>query len=245
MYSFKPIGDKGVLINFEQKISPEISLKIRRFTAKQAQRPNGAVIEIIPAYASICVVYNPVIAEYGEIVKYCRELLEEKSESQEGGSIVYEIPVLYNDQTGPDINFVAEHNNLSVDEVIAIHTSKPYLIYMLGFAPGFCYLGGMDERIAAPRQQVPRQKIKPGTVGIAGSQTGMYPIESPGGWQLIGVTPLKLYDPKRNPPVYYKSGDYIKYKAIDEAEFNLIAKKQQAGEYRWVSRPYEGDENIG
>ena len=245
MYSFKPMGDKGVLISFEQKISPESSLLIRQFSSKLKQKPNAAVIEIIPAYASICVVYNPVIAAYGEMVKYCAELLEAENTDEESDSMVFEVPVLYNEQTGPDINFVAEHNKLTIDEVIDIHTSKPYLIYMLGFAPGFCYLGGMDERIAAPRQQVPRQKIKPGTVGIAGTQTGMYPIESPGGWQLIGATPLKLYDPKRNPPVYYKSGDYIKYKAIDEAEFEKISEAQQKGEYEWVGKPYKGDESIG
>ena len=245
MYSFKPMGDKGVLINFEQKISPQISLQIRRFASKLKQKPYEAVVEIIPAYASICVVYNPVIALYEDMVKYCTELLEAETNEEEAGSTVFEIPVLYNEQTGPDINFVAEYNGLNIDEVIAIHTSKPYLIYMLGFAPGFCYLGGMDERIAAPRQKVPRQKIKPGTVGIAGSQTGMYPIESPGGWQLIGITPLKLYDPKRNPPVYYKSGDYIKYKAVDEAEFEKISEAQQKGEYQWISWLYEGDEHIG
>ena len=245
MYGFKPMGDRGVLISFEQKISPEISLEIHQFAAKVKQKTNKAVIEIIPAYASICVIYNPVLAAYGEIVKYCKELLEEKDNAKGSSGRVYEVPVLYNEQTGPDINFVAEHNKLSIDEVIDIHTSRPYLIYMLGFAPGFCYLGGMDERIAAPRQQVPRQKIKPGTVGIAGTQTGMYPIESPGGWQLIGVTPLKLYDPLRNPPVYYKSGDYIKYKAIDQAEFDLIAAAQQKGEYQWLSYPYKGDGHNG
>ena len=107
MYGFKPMGDKGVLISFEQKISPEISLIIRRFTSKLSEKANAAVIEIIPAYASICVIYNPVLAEYGEIVKYCVEILEEKYSGEKSSSRVFEIPVLYNEQTGPDINFVA------------------------------------------------------------------------------------------------------------------------------------------
>jgi len=237
MHEFRPMGDRGILIHFEQKISPDISLKIRRFMSKLDGAKNESVIEALPAYATVCVVYNPLIMSYDAMKGFLSRLLEGGQEEEALNATVFEIPVLYNQETGPDMGFVSEHSGLSPDEIISIHTSREYLIYMLGFAPGFPYLGGMDERIAAPRLKVPRQKIVPGSVGIAGSQTGMYPIESPGGWQLIGRTPVKLYDPLRNPPVYYSTGDYIKYRPIDEAEFEYISELEKYGKYEvksWV-----------
>lgn len=125
---------------------------------------------------------------------------------------------------GIDIKNVASYNNLTVDEVIKIHTSREYLIYMLGFTPGFPYLGGMDERIATPRLEVPRTKIYGGSVGIAGSQTGVYPIDSPGGWQIIGRTPLKLYDENREEQILLRAGDFIKFVPITLDEFIEIEK---------------------
>lgn len=231
MYDFRPMGDRGILIHFEQKISPDISAKIRRFMSKLDEAENEAVIEVLPAYATVCVVYNPLITGYEAMKEALNGLLEGSEADEQLSANVFEIPVLYNKETGPDLDFVSGHSGLSCEEIINIHTSREYLIYMLGFAPGFPYLVGMDERIAAPRLKVPRQKIVPGSVGIAGSQTGMYPIESPGGWQLIGRTPLKLYDPHRNPPVYYNAGDYIKYKAIDQSEFEYISELEKAGKY--------------
>ena len=137
---------------------------------------------------------------------------------------IIEIPTTYGGEYGPDIENVANQNRISVEEVIKIHSSKTYLIYMLGFTPGFPYLGGMDERIATPRLKTPRTKIAGGSVGIAGSQTGIYPIDSPGGWQLIGKTPLMLYSPHRESPILLSSGDYIKFVPINEAEYKKIEK---------------------
>ena len=231
MPDFKPMGDRAILINFEQKISPEISSKIRVFTKKLEAQSNPAIIEIIPAYATVCVVYEPRIMDYSAVKNFLSPLLEDTGDSDSVNAKVFEIPVLYNRERGPDLDFVSQHSGLSIQEIISIHTSSEYLIYMLGFAPGFPYLGGMDERIATPRLKVPRQKIVPGSVGIAGAQTGMYPIESPGGWQLIGQTPVRLYDPLRTPPVYYNAGDYIKYRAIDEDEFRNIEELVKNGKY--------------
>jgi len=231
MHDFRPVGDKGILIHFEQKISPDISAQIRQLMSKLDELKNPAVIEVLPAYATLCVIYDPLIMDYEGCKNLLSSLLEDKQSGESVSAKVFEIPVLYSKETGPDLEFVSEHSGLKIDEIISIHTASEYLIYMLGFAPGFPYLGGMDERIAAPRLKVPRQKIIPGSVGIAGSQTGMYPIESPGGWQLIGRTPVTLYDPHRNPPVYYNAGDYVKYKAIDEAEFNDILDSEKNGRY--------------
>jgi len=231
MYDFKPMGDRGILISFEQVISPETALKIQQFISKVEAERSPSVVEIIPAYATVCVIYDPFLMDYGAMEDYLSAFLDGYDDNRPVSANVFEIPVLYNKTTGPDLSFISERSGLSVDEIIAIHTSCEYLIYMLGFVPGFPYLGGMDERIAAPRLKVPRQKIVPGSVGIAGAQTGMYPIESPGGWQLIGQTPVKLYDPLRTPPVHYSAGDYIKHTAIDEAEFSRIQELEKNGGY--------------
>ena len=148
--------------------------------------------------------------------------------------------MLYGGEEGPDIQFVAAHNGLSVKEVIELHTSGLYLIYMLGFTPGFTYLGGMSDKIATPRLTVPRVSIPAGSVGIADSQTGIYPLQSPGGWQLIGRTPVKMYDPDRTEPILPKAGQYIKFYAIDRAEYDRIAALEAANSY--ICRRYPREE---
>ncbi len=147
---------------------------------------------------------------------------------------VIEIPVLYGGEMGPDIQNVAEHNGKTVEEVIQIHTSEEYLIYMIGFIAGFPYLGGMSKEIATPRLKSPRVKIDGGSVGIAGEQTGVYPVDSPGGWQLIGRTPLKLYDAEREKPVLLEAGQYIKFKSVTPEEYDAILKAVEDGSYRYV-----------
>jgi KipI family sensor histidine kinase inhibitor len=154
-----------------------------------------------------------------------------KVDNEEEEIKIVEFPTVYGGEYGPDINFVAEHNNITVDEVIKIHTGTDYLVYMMGFTPGFTYLGGMSNKIATPRLSSPRTKIPAGSVGIAGAQTGMYPSETPGGWQLIGRTPLKLYDPDKEPPVMLSAGDYVRYVSVSEEEYLEIKKQVEEGTY--------------
>ena len=135
---------------------------------------------------------------------------------------------------GPDLGNIAEHAGLSEKEVIEIHSSRDYLIYMLGFLPGFTYLGGLDERIHTPRLANPRIKINAGSVGIGGSQTGIYPLDSPGGWQLMGMTPVKTYDPDRETPILVEAGDYIRFVPIDEQEYKRIKEMVDNGTYECV-----------
>lgn len=144
---------------------------------------------------------------------------------------VVTIPVCYGGEFGPDLGFVAEHNKISTDEVIRIHCSRPMRIYMLGFMPGFPYLGGMDERIAAPRLPKPRTKIPAGSVGIAGSQTGFYPYESPGGWRLIGRTAVRPFTPGAAEPFLFSAGDSLKFRPVDIEEFDQIRSDVEAGRY--------------
>ena len=152
----------------------------------------------------------------------------------EGKRKIFEIPVLYGGEYGPDLESIAEHAGLSEGEVIKIHSSQDYLIYMLGFLPGFCYLGGLDERIHTPRLANPRLKIRAGSVGIGGSQTGIYPLDSPGGWQLMGMTPVKTYDPEREVPILVEAGNYIRFVPVDEAEYKRIQAQVEDGSYQCV-----------
>lgn len=182
------------------------------------------------------VIYEPMLIELDEIINKVKSILSKMDEMKLPDAKVIEIPTLYGGEYGPDIEFVAEHNKISPEEVIKIHTSNEYLIYMLGFTPGFPYLGGMDHKIAAPRLQTPRTKIPVGSVGIAGKQTGIYPIESPGGWQLIGRTPVKLYDPYKKEPILLNAGDYIKFVQIDAMEYKNIEALESEGKYKVIIR---------
>ena len=145
---------------------------------------------------------------------------------------VIHVPVLYGGEYGPDLQYVAEYNSLAEDEVIEIHSSSACLVYMLGFTPGFCYLGGMDQRIATPRRETPRLKIPAGSVGIADGQTGIYPIESPGGWQIIGKTPVRLFSPDQKPEFLFNAGDYIQFFPVTVDEYKHILDEVSEGIYR-------------
>lgn len=225
-------GDSAIIMEFGNEISKEINSKIRSTIKKIEENKLKGVVEMVPTYRSITISYNPLITSYKELVGKLKEFENEAASLEEESVKLIEIPTLYGGEYGPDLDFVAENAGLSKDEVIKIHTGTDYLVYMLGFAPGFTYLGGMDERIATPRLKSPRLKIAAGSVGIAGSQTGMYPSDSPGGWQLIGRTPLKLYDENSEPPVFVNSGDYIRYISIDEDEYNRIKKEVEEGKYK-------------
>ena len=219
-------------MEFGNEISEHINAQIRAFSIALTESKLPGIVELVPTYRSLMVHYDPEVIPYGVLVKKLKGLLNQLDHIRIPPSDVLEIPVLYGgDEMGPDLGFVAEHNHKTPEEVIRIHTSTEYLIYMLGFTPGFTYLGGMSEEIAAPRLAQPRVRIPAGSVGIAGSQTGVYPIDSPGGWQLIGRTPVRMYDPDRAVPILPKAGQYIKFYAIDQAEFDRIAALEASSGY--------------
>lgn len=225
---FKPLGDSAVLVYFGNSISEEVHLAIKRFLfILEAHKVDG-VIEVVPSYTNVCVYYNVAVVNewelkgaspYEKIVIYLQNLLEKDVEVIAEKQRLIEIPVCYGGVYGPDLKEVAAYHKLSEQQVINIHTGNEYLIYMLGFAPGFAFMGGMDERIATPRKETPRLKIPAGSVGIAGKQTGIYPFETPGGWQIIGRTPLKLFLPHKNPPTLLQAGDRIRFVPISEKEY--------------------------
>ncbi len=224
-------GDTSLSVEFGNEISESINHDIRAYKIALEKAGIPGIVETVPTYRSLMVHYDPSVIRYGELRKKLETLLGEMDEIVIPPSPVLEIPVLYGGEMGPDLPFVAKHSGLSEEEVIRIHSSAEYLIYMLGFTPGFTYLGGMSEKIATPRLKQPRVKIPAGSVGIAGTQTGIYPIDSPGGWQLIGRTPVKMYDPGRETPILPEAGQYMKFYPITQAEYDAILKDVEAGSY--------------
>ena len=224
-------GDSAVTVEFGNTISPEINRKIRAFKIALERAQIEGIIETVPTYRSLLVCYRPEVIRYGALTERLKEVLSSSDSIQIPPPSVVEIPVLYGGEMGPDLAHVAECHGLTKEEVIKIHTSRDYLIYMLGFIAGFPYLGGMDERIATPRLENPRVKIEGGSVGIAGAQTGIYPVASPGGWQLIGRTPVKLYDADREKPVLLEAGQYIRFRSVSEDEYHEIGKQAESGKY--------------
>ena len=228
-------GDSSVCVEFGNEISPDINRKIRAVKIAVEKSGIPGIVETVPTYRSLLVHYKPEVIGYKAITEKFKSLMGTLDNIEIPPPTVIEIPVLYGGEMGPDIENVASHNGKTVEEVIKIHTSQEYLIYMIGFVAGFPYLGGMSKEIATPRLKEPRVKIDGGSVGIAGEQTGIYPLDSPGGWQLIGRTPFKLYDAEREKPVLLEAGQYIKFRSISQKEFDETAKAVEDGSYKYVT----------
>ena len=243
---FLPGGDRALFIELGDTIDPELNRRVRRLhLAIQEATPPGPV-ETVPAYRSLLVCYEPRDVSPQQL-RATLELLVDKTGADEfPAPKVTEVPAVYGDEYGPDLEFVAEHNGLSPEDVVRLHAGKAYLIYVLGFTPGFAYLGGLSPRIATPRLATPRARIPAGSVGIAGNQTGIYPVESPGGWRLIGRTPVELFHPEKEPPSLLQMGDYVEFVPITAQEFSRIREEVAQGTYRPKETPLiEEDESGG
>ncbi len=232
-------GDSSLLVEFGNEISPEINRKIASTVKLLRDQNIEGVVDVIPAFCSLLINYDPRVVRYEQMRKRIEDLVRVDVRGGTQTKKIFEIPVLYGGEYGPDLPYIAEHAGLTEEEVVAIHSSADYLIYMLGFLPGFCYLGGLDERIHTPRLANPRIRIPAGSVGIGGSQTGIYPLDSPGGWQLMGMTPVKTYDPARAVPILVQAGEYIRFVPIDEAEYRRIRDLVERGEYECTIRREE------
>ena len=221
--TISPVGDRAISIDFGQVIDPTINRHIRQTIERIKELQLDGIIELVPTYCALLVEYDAMLYSYSEICNIIEPTLEEGMTNTTNELVtVVEVPTVYGGEFGTDLRFVASHNHLSEDEVISIHSGTDYLVYMLGFIPGFTYLGGMDPRIATPRLSSPRTLIPAGSVGIAGEQTGTYPSDSPGGWQIIGRTPVTMYDMSKAQAALLKAGDYVRYVPIDESEFHRI-----------------------
>ncbi|MDR0127000.1 5-oxoprolinase subunit PxpB [Bacillus zhangzhouensis] len=230
--SFHPLGDAAIVIQAGADIREEIHERVEQLFACIEQHPFDGYVEAVQAFTNVTVFYEPYtvhqsahldqhgMSPYEWVKAYIEKLLEDKWQvGFQAKSCIVEIPVCYGGALGPDLEEVARINGLTPEEVVRIHTAGTYLVYMIGFAPGFPFLGGLSEKIAAPRRETPRMSIPKGSVGIAGKQTGVYPISTPGGWQLIGQTPLSLFRPDDEIPSLLKAGDEVRFVQMSEKEF--------------------------
>lgn len=216
---YLPAGDAALVVEFGDRIDKGINRQVHVLVRLLAQDPPPGLGEAVPTYRSLLVHYDPLQMGYDDVTRLVRDRLRRSEEVPPPRPRTVEIPTVYGGEFGPDLPFVAEHNGLAVEEVIHLHSSVDYPVYMLGFTPGFPYLGGMPTAIAAPRLETPRPRVPAGSVGLAGQQTGIYPIASPGGWRIIGRTPMVLFDPHRDPPALLAAGDRVRFVPIPEAEF--------------------------
>ncbi len=206
---FLPAGDSSILVELGERIDPRINRMAHALA--EALRGADGLGESVPGYASLLVYYDPFLLGYDETLERIRRGLEQIDPEDLPAARFVEIPVSYGGAEGPDLEFVARHCGLSPAEVIARHSQVEYSVYFLGFLPGFPYLGGLDPAIAVPRLETPRTRIPAGSVGIAAEQTGVYPLESPGGWRIIGRTQVRLFDEQRDPPAVLRPGDHVRF----------------------------------
>jgi KipI family sensor histidine kinase inhibitor len=215
-----PMGDRGLLLEFGDEINREINEKVRRIAlAIQAEAMEG-IIETVPTYRSLLIIYNPVILTMEELKERLKGIEEGLQQTPLPEPKLTRIPVVYGGIYGPDLEEVAKYLQISPEEVIRLHCSKPYLIYMIGFMPGYPYMGELPQGLAVPRLKTPRLIVPKGSVAIAQRQTGIYSMESPGGWQLLGRTPVEMFDPEKNPPALLQMGDFVQFYQISEKEFH-------------------------
>ena len=222
-YPIFPCGDCAVTLQIGTEIAETVNREVVAVLETLCGAKVPGVRELVPSYAAICIHYDPAVISYDDLLQRIALLsVSETARTTEQRPVV-QIPVCYGGDYGPDLAFVAEHNGLTPEEVVRRHVEGEYLVYMLGFLPGFAYMGGMDEAIACPRLTSPRAKIPAGSVGIAGSQTGIYPLASPGGWQLIGRTPIKMVSFEGETAHFALSaGDRVQFVSITEEKYREL-----------------------
>ncbi len=228
---YRPAGDGALSVEFAPEISPAVNRRVRALLAALDADPPPGLLDLVPAYRTLLIVYDPLRLSHAALLDRLRALDTATDAPPPVGRRVV-LPIAYGGEFGPDLAAVAAHAGLTPEEVIARHGAGRYLVYFLGFSPGFPYLGGLDPALATPRLPEPRTSVPAGAVGIGGDQTGIYPQATPGGWRLIGRTPVRLYDPAAPEPTLLRPGDEIRPRAIDAAEFARLAEAVAAGRYR-------------
>ena len=209
----RPASDRSLLVSFGDEISIEAHGQVR-VLVRALRESSAGILNLHPAFASVLIDFDPRRHRHQEMEALVRERMAAPTETAGGETRIVEIPISYGGECGPDLEAVAGHTGLTPARVVELHASASYLVYFLGFSPGFPYLGGLPVELATPRLATPRKRVPAGSVAIGGSQTGIYPMESPGGWRIIGRTELRLFDPEADPPALLRMGDYVQFTPI-------------------------------
>jgi inhibitor of KinA len=217
----QPMGDSAFLVRFGEHIAPEVHARVMGALRVLDAAREGWVVDLVPGYASVVVIYDALRAAPEDVQRWLEATLP-SAQPEPPGHRVVEVPVWYHPSVGLDLEPLAREKGMTVEELIALHTAPEYLVYMLGFRPGFPFLGGLDPRLFAPRLATPRTAVPPGSVGIGGQQTGVYPVRSPGGWRLLGRTPLRIFSPEAEPPFAVSGGDRLRFVSISEARYREL-----------------------
>ncbi len=224
-----PMGDRALVIEFGDRLDPELSARIAAAAQQLRASPPPGVLDIVPAYTTLALHYDPAVigagtTPYEALIEQIESWLHAQADAELLPGRLVEIPVCYGDGLGEDLEELARHHGLMPDEVIEIHCGTDYRVHLIGFVPGFAYLGNLDSRIATPRRDAPRPRVPAGSVAIGGDQTGVYPLETPGGWHLIGRTPVKMFTPEAEPPCLLGVGDTVRFVQISRAEFDASSR---------------------
>jgi inhibitor of KinA len=210
-------GDATLIVQFAGRVDPLVNARAIGLANQLRTAARPGVLDVVPTFRSVAVYFNPLQTDHDRLLVELRRLAKSSAALDSSAAEPIQIPVKYGGQFGPDLAAVAQFANISEDEVVRLHTAVTYRVFMLGFVPGFAYMGSVDQRIAAPRRSTPRTAVPAGSVGIAGVQTGIYPSEAPGGWQLIGHTDVRLFDVSRASAALFKPGDMVRFIPVDHA----------------------------
>lgn len=212
------MGDRSLLVELGDEISPSVNRRVQELFSAMSMNPIDGVRELVPSYRSLLMIYNPLSISPADLQNTIRSIYQNLDQADLPDSRTIELPVVYGGERGPDLESVAQYHSIAPQEVIDYHIRPTYRVYMIGFTPGYPYLGEVPDAIATPRHETPRILVPKGSVGIAQKQTGIYSVDSPGGWQIIGWTPVNLFDPQAQPPSLLMMGDRVRFQAITAEE---------------------------
>ena len=218
----KPLGDSALLIQLGDEINPALNQRVHGLNVLLQANALAGILETVPAYSTLLIHYDPLTLTFDQVTDWVRERMTQLDDAYHRTPRKLEVPVRYGGASGPDLEPVSSSLGISSADVIRIHSEREYSVYMMGFTPGFPYMGTLDERLILPRLQTPRTLVRAGTVAITGSQTGIYPLDSPGGWHLIGWTPLTLFDPSSDTPFLFSAGDVVKFIPLEPLESDSL-----------------------
>lgn len=234
-----PMGERAFLVKFEPEISSELLQKVLFYKKKIENSELKEKVEVINTYNSLLITYIYTIEDAYNEFFHLKGLLTDAKIEKNSNSRLFYVPVCYDEKFGLDLELLSTEKNLSKEQIISLHTQPVYQLYFLGFLPGFLYLGGLDEKLHFPRKESPRKSIEKGSVGIGENQTGIYPKNSPGGWQILGKTPVELFDKKSENPSPFSAGDHLKFYSISLDEFESIKEEVANGAFKLKQENYE------